>query len=310
MKNKSIGIIGYASGIGGRVLGAKDGPNKQRELGLFPRLNALGASVKDFGNAEAGISEEESAEIRALFSDEERLANNVSEVYKACRELNGLVKECLEDGNTPLVLGGAHSCSIGTVPAISDFYKDKNIGLIWVDTHADLHTPESSDSKNIHGMSVAFLSGRTPGAFQDLGANKPSVKEENIAYLGLREVDRPEAEYIKNSKINAYTMKDIDIYGVASVVEKAIEAASKDTAGFVVSFDLDVCDPNYAPATGTPCRGGLSFREAHLVMELLHDSGKLLGLEFVEYNPSLDENDITGDLSIALMESAFGKSII
>ncbi|MCB0346527.1 MAG: arginase, partial [Bdellovibrionales bacterium] len=203
--------------------------------------------------------------------------------------------------------------SIGSISAISSFYRaqGKKIGVIWIDTHSDIHTPTTSISKNIHGMSIAFLAGLAPGAFASLSGDQAAVSLDSLAYIGLRDVDSAEKEVIKKQSISAFTAHNIDRWGMGQVVEEAIKIASKDTAGFVVSFDLDVCDPNIAPATGTPMRGGLTYRESHLALEMLHESGRMLGFELVEYNPDLeDERCQTGELAISLVESALGARIL
>lgn len=307
---KKVSIIGYASGIGGNIPGCKDGPDVLRARGLRKALENLGYQINDLGNAEVNKKHQDNF-FKQTNSEEEKI-NCIKEVYSACAKLTELVEQALDQGTFPLVLGGDHSLSIGSVAGFANYYKQqgKEIGLIWIDTHADANTPSTSPSNNPFGMSVAFLLGLIPGAMQSLQKQSPAIKAQNLAYIGLRDLDLGERTLIKDSGIAAYDMKEIDIRGIAQVVQKAVEVASKNTAGFVVSFDLDVCEPLLVPGTGTPYRGGLSFRESHLVLELLCDSNKMLGLEMVELNPSLDKNHQTADLAVSLIESAMGKSIL
>lgn len=296
----NIALIGYASGIGGNILGCKDGPKKLRERGIVDALIKLGHNVKDYGDAYPNQN----------FADQitEHGINHIVETYGACRELYELTSKAISDGNFPLILGGDHSLSIGSTAAISD--QHKKLGLIWIDTHPDINLPSTSPSKNPFGMSVAFLLGLIPGAMKDLQQNSPAIDPANLVYVGLRDVDPGEKELINKHGIKAFSMKEIDMGRVDTVIQEAIVHASKNTDGFVVSFDLDVCEPQLVPGTGTPYRGGLTYREAHLIMELLYDSNQMLGLEMVELNPSLDVDDKTADFAIALIESAMGKSIL
>ena len=184
------------------------------------------------------------------------------------------------------------------------------LDLIWIDTHADCNTPETSPSMNPFGMSAAFLLAEIGGAFAGMQQRSPAVSPENLVYVGLRDVDQGEKELIRRKHITSFTMKEIDRDGIGCVIEDAIEIASLNTAGFVVSFDLDVCDPRIVPGIGTPARGGLTYREAHLALELIAESQKQLAFEMVELNPELDRNFETVDLAISLIESALGKTIL
>jgi arginase len=198
------------------------------------------------------------------------------------------------------------------VAAVSNFYaaQKQRTGLIWIDSHPDLNTPDTSYSQNIYGMSVAVLLGRLPGLLASIQTRKPAIDLRNFCYIGLRDVDPPEREAIKSLNISAFTMKDIDLHGLPRIMERAIAIASEGTAGFVASFDLDVCDPPIVPGVGFPVRGGFTYREAELVWELLYDSKKLRSIELVELNPTLDRNQVTAELGISLLESAVGKAIL
>ena len=312
-KTTTYGLIGYASGIGGRVAGAKDAPSVLRRLGLLKRIAKRGILLRDLGDVTPEVTQAEKIAFEQAARPQDLLANNAEEVYAACKRLHDKTTAALSSNQIPVIIGGAHSCSIGSISAVSKFFReqDKKIGVIWIDTHSDIHTPETSSSKNIHGMSLAFLSGLAPGAFSALCGEDSAFSLENLAYVGLRDVDPPEKEVIRKQSIKAFTTHHIDRFGMASVIEQAIEIASKDTDGIVVSFDLDVCDPRIAPATGTPMRGGLTYRESHLALEMLHESGLIRGFELVEYNPALENEACeTGELAISLVESALGARIL
>lgn len=309
----TYGLIGFASGAGGRVSGSQDGPAVLRRLGLHKLVAKRGILLRDLGDVAPQADNEDVSVFARDASAEERQANDGAQVFSLCRKLFDKTQQALDAEQLPVILGGAHSCSIGSISAVSRHYaaQGKKIGVIWIDTHSDIHTPGSSLSKNIHGMSIAFLTGMVPGVFSSLCGGEPAVRLENLAYVGLRDIEAAEREAIKKNSIAAFTMYNIDRYGIGAVIEQAIEVASADTAGFVVSFDLDVCDPRIAPATGTPMRGGLTFRESHLALEMLHESGLLIGFELVEYDPSLDDKGFTtGELAISLVESALGARIL
>lgn len=313
----NISLIGVASDSGGLVSGASTAPAKLRQAGVIESLLSLGLQVEDSGNISlTHLPLSKSANISGIdltkATPEELLATNLSEVFLVCRELNLQVNQALEEQKFPLILGGDHSLSIGSISAFANYYQKKNqrTGLIWIDTHADLNLPRSSPSKCIFGMPTAFLLGRSPGLLSSLARITPAIDPKHIVYVGLRDVDEEEKTFISASKLKAFTMQDIDILGMSEVMSRAISIASAGTAGFVASYDLDVCDPSLAPATGTPIRGGFTFREAHLSVELLAASNKMLGFELVEFNPSLDIEDKTCQLAISLVESAMGKTIL
>jgi len=307
MTNKQVGIIGYAFDKGGIQSGSKFGPKVIRKRGLVQKLNDIGLKVKDLGD----VSESENLK-KTSFSKEESTILEVDSVYSAVSNICAKTSEALEADLYPLVLAGDHSVSIGSVAAVSNYYaaKGQKIGLIWVDTHPDINSPSSSPSKRAFGMSVAFLTGQIPGTIAGLQNSSPAIDPANLAFVGLRDVDKGERELIKNLNISAQTIKDVDLLGIEETIKRAIAVASKDTAGFFVSFDLDVCDPRIVPGTGTPIRGGLDFREAHLVVELLYESNKMLGFELVELNPSLDTSFQSADVAVSLIESALGSSLI
>lgn len=298
-----IGVIGYACGVGGSVPGAEHGPAALREADLQKRLETLHCAVTDFGDTTGALGSELGTNLK------HHSLKHLSDVTAHCEELYALVTKALTAHTTPLVLGGDHSLSIGSIAAVRDRIAGP-IGALWIDTHPDINTPQTSPSQRIHGMSVAALLGLMPGVFTHLQRPEPALLPKHVIYIGLRDVDPGERELIRTLGIRAYTMKDVDTKGLARVMEEALSYLNEETAGVVVSFDLDVCDPTLVPGTGTPIRGGLTYREAHLAMELIADSANLLALELVELNPTLDRKNRTTELAVALIESTFGKSIL
>jgi arginase len=308
-KRKSIGLVGYACDFGGTVAGSGLGPKVLREMGLADSIRRLGWDLTDYGDVEKGALIAPPVQ----FSEGESSSKNFAEVYSACAELNQKVKKILSDGHIPLVLGGDHSTSIGSVPAVADYYaqKGENIGLLWVDAHPDINTPETSPSGRFFGMSVAALLGLMPGALSSLQQKSPAIKFENLAFIGLRDVD-PDERTLINARCSkgAFPMGSIDGEGIKNVLNQALEIVLEATSGVVLSFDLDVCDPNFAPGTGTPKRGGLTYRESRYLLEKLADSGKLVAIEFVEFNPTLDRSGQTAEVALSLIQSVLGERIL
>ena len=218
----------------------------------------------------------------------------------------------LRRGFAPLVLGGDHSIAIGTVGGVSKFFQErgKRIGLIWIDAHADMNTPQTSPSGNIHGMPLACCVGLGPRELTHLEGYAPLVRPENVALVGVRDVDVLEKPHVRHSGVRVFTMRHIDERGMRAVMEEAIQIASEDTAGFHVSLDMDFIDPAEAPGVGTPIRGGGTYRETHLALEMLSDTGRMTSMEVVEVNPILDEENRTARLAVELAMSAFGKRIL
>jgi arginase len=210
------------------------------------------------------------------------------------------------------VLGGDHSLAAGSVAATADFVRreEKPLGVIWVDAHGDMNTPSSSGSGNVHGMPLASLLGSEPAELSRIGGFSPKINPANTVLIGIRNLDAREKEIVRASGVHVFTMKDIDRSGIALVVEQALDLAGTGTAGIHVSFDLDVCDPTIAPGVGTPVKGGLDYREAHMVMEMVADSGLLRALDLVEANPILDDRNTTAILGVELAMSALGQKII
>jgi arginase len=299
-----IHIIGVSLDLGGNRRGVDMGPSAFRIAGIAERIAALGATVVDHGDLVAPIPEIKS------FGDPRK--KYIREIARVCEKLYRTSLGALEKGGLPLVLGGDHSLAAGSVAATADFARrgNKPLGLIWVDAHGDMNTPASSDSGNVHGMPLASLLGPEPAELSRIGGFSPKVLPAHTVLIGIRNLDEREKEIVRESKVHVFTMKDIDRAGIASIVEQALAIAGAGTAGVHVSFDMDVCDPTIAPGVGTPVKGGLDYREAHMVMEIIADSGLLRALDLVEVNPILDDRNATAVLGAELASSALGQKII
>jgi arginase len=238
-------------------------------------------------------------------------ARFLKEIAQCDQEIAERVEQALGRGATPVVLGGDHSVAAGTVAGVANHFRalGQAVGLIWIDAHSDINTPETSTTGNVHGMPLAALLGMGPAELSNLLGWSPKVLAQHTVLVGIRDVDEAERENIQRAGITAYTMRDIDELGLRAVMEKAIKAAASGTAGYHVSMDMDWVDPEEAPGVGTPVPGGATYREAHLAMEILADHGGMLSLELVEVNPILDEHNRTAELAAQLICSAFGKKI-
>jgi len=301
---KHVGFLGVPMDLGGGLRGVDMGPSAIRIAGLGRRIQALGHEFADLGNVPVLRSEgKEPKDTRAKFLDS---------IANCCRRLRGRVERLLEEGEFPLVVGGDHSIACGTVAGISSHYhkKKKKIGLIWFDAHADMNTPENSPSGNVHGMPLAAIMGFGPDALTRLGERFPMVDAEKAVLIGIRDVDPGERILAKECGIQVYSMRELDILGMDRVMKEALAIVTHGTAGFHLSFDMDGLDPYEAPGVGTPVTGGVTQREAHLLLEHAAESGKLLGLEFTEINPILDERNRTAEMAVALVLSGLGKRII
>ncbi len=303
-ESKRIRVIGVPMDLGAGRRGVDMGPSGIRLAGLTSRLSALGYVVVDEGDLDVPspeVCEAEPANARFL-----------SEIRQVCETLCARVVDVLAANEIPVILGGDHSIAIGSISGVAKFYKERQekIGVIWVDAHADINTPQSSPSGNIHGMPFAVLLGMGEPSLVELGGFAPKVAPENACLIGIRNLDKKEKGIVIESGVHAFTMRDIDQRGMASVMEEAIERASAGTAGFHLSFDLDGVDPREAPGVGTAVRGGINWREAHLLTEMVADSGRMLGFEITELNPILDHANMTGELAVDMALSAFGMSIL
>jgi arginase len=304
---RRIRVIGVPLDLGASRRGVDMGPSAVRVAGLEARLEALGHEVTDGGNIRVEIAETQVAG--------KENAHYLKQIAQTCTRTAEAVVKMLEEGMTPLVLGGDHSLAVGSVSGVAEFYRNKKdkgekIGLVWIDAHSDINTPETSPSGNVHGMPLAALLGMGPDALTKIFGYAPKILAENTVLIGVREIDSAERENIRRAGVAVYTMRDIDERGMRAVMEEALRAAGQGTAGYHVSLDMDWIDPEDAPGVGTPVRGGATYREAHLAMEIIADHGRLLSFEIVEVNPVIDEHNRTADLSVELACSAFGKKIL
>jgi arginase len=302
--SRKVGLLSVSIDLGAGRRGVDMGPSALRIAGIVPGLEALGHTVRELGTVNAAGPElTEAGESRARY---------LPEIREVCRRSRELLLEAMEEGWFPLVVGGDHSLSMGTAAAVADFHRRRGeeIGLIWVDAHTDMNTPEITPSGNIHGMSLSVLTGKGPPPLLELAEAVPCVDPERVCVIGAREVDPDERTAVKEAGIRVFTMSEVDERGLAPCVDEAIEWAGRGDGGFHVSFDLDVIDPVSAPGVGTPVAGGISYREAHLICEKIARSGGLRGFELVELNPVLDLGNRTAQLGVGLVESALGKSIL
>jgi arginase len=299
-----IHLIGVPLDLGGNRRGVDMGPSAFRIAGLGERLAALGRTVLDKGDLAAPIPESR------LPGDERK--RYIREIARVCQKLFQTALASLEEGALPLVLGGDHSLAAGSVAASAAYAArtGKPLGLLWVDAHGDMNTPASTTSGNVHGMPLAAVLGAEPAELSRIGTVSPKVRPEHTVLIGVRNLDDREKELVRASRAHVFTMKDIDRAGIAAVMEEALAIAGRDTAGLHVSFDLDVCDPTIAPGVGTPVKGGLDYREAHMVMEMVADSDRLIALDMVEVNPILDVRNATAVLGTELVLSAVGQKIL
>lgn len=315
--DQEIHILGVPMDHGAGLRGVGMGPSAIRIAGLHDRLRNLELAFRDHGDV--------------LIRDPERVpsehkkgtAKHLPLISRACDAVHEHVKRIVKKDAFPLVIGGDHSIAIGTIAGLAAAYKEEEteakkkdpgdeitMGLIWVDAHGDLNTPATSPSGNIHGMPVAVCLGDGPKELTHIGGFAPKVHPNDVVLVGLRDIDRKEKHAILNSGAHAYTMKDIDERGMAAVMRDAITLATRNTDYLHVSFDIDSVDPRIAPGTGTTVFGGLTYREAHLAMEMIAESERLTSLEMVEVNPILDMHNQTGQLAVDLIASALGKTIL
>ena len=301
--NKRIKIIGVPIDLGFGRRGVDMGPSALRISGLAEDLRKLDYSVDDLGDIQSPIPE--------LCNLDDKNARYLPEIKDACIKLSNTINKVLLDGAIPLTIGGDHSLAIGSIAGVSRFLKEKGkkIGLIWFDAHGDMNTPESTNSGNIHGMPLAVSLGLGAKGLTNIGGFSPKVESKNAVLIGVRNLDEREKSLIINSGIKVYTMKEIDEKGISYIIEEAIDLITSNTDYIHLSFDMDVCDPSIAQGVGTPVKGGLNYREAHLAMEKIAESGTLLSMDMVEINPILDYKNSTAELGAELILSAFGKRI-
>jgi arginase len=299
-----VHVLGVPMDLGSGRRGVDMGPSAIRIAGLDGALRDLGHTVVDEGDITIKTME-------ALKVGDER-ARYLGEIARASTAVCRKVDRIVSRGHFPLVLGGDHSIAVGTVSGLAAAARraGKKVGLLWVDAHGDINTPETSPSGNIHGMPVAALLGEGPQALTGIGGKDPKVDPANVALVGIRSLDDGEKRRLKQTGVQVHTMSEIDRLGIHRVMKKALARVTDGTDYVHVSFDLDAVDPTVAPGVGTPVKGGLDYREAHLIMEVMHDSGVMTSLELVEVNPILDQGNASGAFAVELVQSAFGKKIL
>jgi len=304
IETRQIRIIGVPLDLGQSRRGVDMGPSAMRVAGLESKLEAMGYEVKDVGNVPVALAETK--------AEGDPHAKYLKEIADTCTKEADIVVKTLEAGAIPIVLGGDHSIAAGTVSGVAEFYhrKHQRIGLLWIDAHTDINTPDSSPSGNVHGMPLGAIMGLFPSPLTDLYGFSPKVQPQNCVLVGIRDVDENERLNIRKSGVHVFTMRDIDERGMRTVMEEALRLAGRGTVGYHVSLDLDWIDPEDAPGVGTPVWGGATYREGHLAMEIIADHGRMLSFEMVEVNPVLDERNQTAELAVELALSAFGKKIL
>ncbi|HPT25356.1 MAG TPA: arginase [Bryobacteraceae bacterium] len=300
----AVAIMGVPLDLGAGRRGVDMGPSAIRTAGLNARLEGLGYRVEDLGNV--GVEQPESSEPGAVS------ARYLPAIAATCAELAVRVEQAAGQGKIPLVLGGDHSIAVGTFSGMAEAWKKRGqkLGVIWMDAHTDMNTPGTSPSGNIHGMPLACLVGTGPKALTQLNGWGPKADPKNVALIGIRDVDLDERPLVRRSGVRVFTMRDIDERGMRAVMHDALAVAGEGTDGIHLSLDMDGVDPREAPGVGTPVRGGFSYREAHLAMEMVADSRLMRSMEVVEVNPILDEANRTALLAVELVLSAMGKRIL
>ncbi len=299
-----VRLIGMQIDLGAGRRGVDMGPSALRLADLDRRLAEIGVEVEDTGDLAAAIPEAvERGDTRLRYRDT---------IAEACERLAARVRAALADGCVPLTLGGDHSLAIGSVAGVAAHARERGTspGLVWMDAHADFNTADTTPSGNVHGMSLAICCGRGDPALTSLLGFSPKVDPGRCALIGARDLDPGERHNLRSSGVHVFTMREVDERGMRRVIDEALEAVGRDGGGVHVSFDMDVLDPHEAPGTGTPVRGGISYREAHLAMEVVSDSGLLRSMDLVEINPVLDERNKTASLGVELICSALGKKIL
>jgi arginase len=299
-----IRIIGVPMDLGASRRGVDMGPSALRVAGLQARLKQLGRQVEDIGNIPVRQPEEQHYG--------EKNAKYLEEIAATCKDVAEIVRKTLDEDLIPLVLGGDHSIAVGTAAGVAQHFRKegKRAGLVWLDAHGDMNTPESSPSGNVHGMPLASIVGHGPSELVDLGGVKPMVEPRNVVLVGVRDLDSKERKLIRESGAHVFTMRDIDERGMREVMAEALRFAGDETSGVSVSLDMDFVDPSDAPGVGTPVRGGVTYREAHLALEMIADTKSLVSFELVEINPVIDLHNTTALLGVELILSGLGKKIL
>lgn len=303
-KLKAVDIVGVPLAYGASMAGVELGPAALRVARLKRRIAQLGYVVRDLGDLTV-----EQSQTNAEPADKVKY---LKEISAACAELAQKVEGILESGGLPLVLGGDHSIAIGSLSGFAAYCRQRNEapGLIWFDAHADMNTPETTPSGNIHGMPLAVVFGRGAPELTNIAGFAPKLDPKLCVHVGARDIDAGEREMIKELGIRFITMREIDERGMNACMDEAISLASQASGGYAVTFDVDALDPGDAPGSGTLVRGGLTYREAHLGMEKIAEAGGMRSLEVVEINTALDINNKTAELGVELILSALGKTIL
>lgn len=301
---KPVHIINVPLDLGASRRGTDAGPSAFRIAGLSRAVKRLGYEVTAETDIPVPLMESRNTDKSKTRFKEEILA--------VCESLAGVSFQAMQNEEIPVVIGGDHSIAMGTVSGISAYFRQQQqeLGLIWFDAHGDMNLPDTSPTGNVHGMPLAHLLGHGDPDLASVFGSHPAVKPEHVALIGIRDIDRGEREIIRKSGINAFTMRDIDEQGMSAIARQALEVVNRGTAGFHVSFDLDGCDPSVIPGSGTLVPGGVSYREAHLLLELCAEDGRLSSLEVVELNPFIDHGNISAERAVALVQSALGRSIL
>lgn len=299
MSKRTVRIIGVPIDLGADRRGVDMGPSAIRYAGLHARLRKLGWKVEDIGNLDVPI-----AETREI---QDKLLKYLPEIVDVNKQLYQVVAQAIKEGVIPLIIGGDHSLGIGSLAGCAA--SGKTFGVIWFDTHGDYNSLDTTHSGNIHGMPLAVANGIGAEELTGVGGPQKKIKEENTVIIGARDFDNEERNMLRKSKITVFTMSDIDRLGMETVVRRGIEIANQGTEGVHISLDLDVIDPTEAPGVGTPIQGGMTYREAHLAMEMVAECTCLLSMDVVEVNPILDVHNRTAELAVGLIGSAFGQRI-
>jgi len=301
---QKVRIIGVPMDLGQSRRGVDMGPSALRGAGLQSSIKKLGVQVEDIGNLSVKQPEE--------MPVGEKRAKYLQEIAETCADVATATEKALSEGFLPLVLGGDHSIAAGVAAGVANHFRKekKQIGYLWLDAHGDMNTPESSPSGNVHGMPLAAIMGYGAPELVDLLGFHPKAEPGNIVIVGARDLDAQERKIVKKSGVRVFTMRDIDERGMREVMSDALKYAMDDTAGIAVSLDMDFVDPADAPGVGTPVRGGVTYREAHLAMEMIADTESMVSLEVVEINPILDEHNRTALLGVELVLSGLGQKIL
>lgn len=278
------------------------GPDAIRYAGIVERIQNIGIDVKDSGNINVPAMRLEK------FNSVQKGLRNLDEIVEVSNQLSETVGQSVDNGNFPLILGGDHSIAIGSISGISKHYD--NLGIIWYDAHGDLNIPEESPSGNIHGMPLRVLTGEGDSRLVNISNFAPKVKPENIVLIGMRDLDKGERQYIKENNVKTYTMADIDKLGIKQVIEQTLDYLKSKTDGIHLSLDVDALDPAETPGTGTRVLGGLTYRESHFALELLHKSNLITSMDLVEVNPLIDMNNHTAEQAVSLVGSFFGETLL